>query len=531
MGLKPGEIFRNDYKVLQVIGKGGVSTVYKAEHLQSKQFVAIKLLHAGRAHDEELVRRFIREAQTTTRLDHPHAIHIWEWGIDQQDRPFMVIEFLAGETLARRIQKGNGLNYNNAVEIMDQICSAMQEAHSLGIIHRDLKPDNIMLTTHQGVDDWVKVCDFGIARLEPDADADESAVSQPTLTRAGAILGTPMYMSPEQLRGRKADARSDIYSLGCIMYEMLTGKPPFASKNTADIVVGHLNLLPEPPHKVRIDLAIPEALSAAVMRALAKNPWERPTTVQEFMASLRRAIEKPALPKSERPRPAPPPSPVVETPTPRGMVVDPMRRVCFKCKTVASGGNFRFCLKCGQDNTGKWLPYHSAARTSPPAVIPSLSQSELRRLLLWILLGLVLCWSGYGYLSRPAHLTGRFAGALSHPLFEDAAGLPPALERKLHSARLDMLTSQEGDNVHGMVGSSFGEGDLTGKMTQTSPMIVSYDLAGTIEKPDGRLDLEMTGSYDKLTRLYDWTVKAYFQSRAVKPISDQAKMTFTTVKD
>src|SRR5271170_3609582 len=172
LGLKPGEIFWNNYRVISVIGKGGVSTVYKAENLQNKQFVAIKLLHAQKTRDEELVRRFIRECQTTTKLDHPHAIHIWEWGIDQTERPFMIIEYLAGETLARRIQKSNGLNFNKALEIMDQVCAAIQEAHSLGIIHRDLKPDNIMLTTHQGVDDWVKVCDFGIAKLEPDMNEE-----------------------------------------------------------------------------------------------------------------------------------------------------------------------------------------------------------------------------------------------------------------------------------------------------------------------------------------------------------------------
>src|SRR5580658_6405708 len=111
LGLKPGEIFWNNYRVINVIGKGGVSTVYKAENVQTKQFVAIKLLHAQKTRDEELVRRFIREAQTTTMLDQPHAIHIWEWGIDQTERPFMIIEYLAGETLARRIQKSNGLNF------------------------------------------------------------------------------------------------------------------------------------------------------------------------------------------------------------------------------------------------------------------------------------------------------------------------------------------------------------------------------------------------------------------------------------
>ncbi|MBI4533483.1 MAG: serine/threonine protein kinase, partial [Candidatus Melainabacteria bacterium] len=152
VGLKPGEIFWNNYRVIGIIGKGGVSTVYKAENMQTKQLVAIKVLHAHKTHDEELVRRFVREAQTTSKLDEQHAIHIYEWGIDKSERPFMIMEYLSGETLTKRIQRGNGLNCGKAVEIMEQICSAVTAAHALGIIHRDLKPDNVMLITRDGLE-------------------------------------------------------------------------------------------------------------------------------------------------------------------------------------------------------------------------------------------------------------------------------------------------------------------------------------------------------------------------------------------
>lgn len=539
LGLKPGEIFWNNYRVISVIGKGGVSTVYKAENLQNKQYVAIKLLHAQKTRDVELVRRFIREAQTTTRLDHPHAIHIWEWGIDEGERPFMIIEYLSGETLAKRIQKSNGLNFNKALDIMEQVCAAIQEAHALGIIHRDLKPDNIMLTTHQGVDDWVKVCDFGIARLEPDATEETGMVTPATLTATGAILGTPMYMSPEQLRGRKADARSDIYSLGCIMYEMLTGKPPFNSKNTAEIVVGHLNQTPELPHRVRMDLSIPESLGTETMRALAKNPWERPTTVAEFIASLRRSVEK--APKSDlvlkdsgkdavSVAVAPTPYGMVSTPTPYGMVADPMRRVCPRCKAVASGGNLKFCLKCGQDNLGKWLPYHSAETKKGKRSAASRRKVSPARLTAIVLIGAVLCWMGYAWLSKPIALTGRFVGKLDHQLF-DSSDLPPVLGRMLRCSRIEMLLSEEGQVVHGLVKTPFGEDDISGKIDENNPMVVSYDLESKVKKMHGKLEMVINGSYIKLLGIYNWRLRASFEGYGVKPITDTAGITISPLKD
>jgi len=329
IGLKPGEVFWNNYRVINIVGRGGVSTVYKAENVQNKEIVAIKVLHTQKVRDEELVRRFVREAQNTMQLEEPHVVKIIEWGIDKLERPFMIMEFLSGETLSKRIERSRGLSFHKAVDIMEQVCSAIAEAHGKGIIHRDLKPENIMLTTAAGREDFVKVFDFGIAKKEP---KDENEEGQVALTKSGAILGTPQYMSPEQLRGKKADARSDIYALGIIMYEMITGRPPFYSKNTAEIVVGHLNVVPDSPSRVRIDMGIPEQLSDAILRALSKNPWERPTTVQEFRQSLQRAIERSA------------PSPVMqETPMPQAisrqsipqssvmptqMQGDPVRRVC-----------------------------------------------------------------------------------------------------------------------------------------------------------------------------------------------------------
>jgi serine/threonine protein kinase len=527
-GLKPGDIFWNNYRVIGVIGKGGVSTVYKAETVDNKQVVAIKVLHANRSKDEELVRRFVRECQTTTKLEHPHAIKILDWGIDDLERPFMIIEFLNGDTLSKRIQRSNGLHHQKAVEIMEQICSAIAEAHNLGIIHRDLKPENIMLTTHNGLEDWVKVVDFGIAKLETN-DNDPASVAQASLTRTGAILGTPLYMSPEQLRGRKADARSDIYALGVIMYEMLTGKPPFTSKNTAEIVVGHLNVIPELPTKIRMDLNIPTALSEATLRALAKNPWERPTTVQEFAGSLHKAIEKPDRPRQKANTP-PPSDPIPEaiiqaqtrTPTPHGMIVDPVKKVCPNCQSISEGANYRYCLKCGQDNTNKWLPYHRRKNERVHA-----RTSGLRRIAFLIVLGILSTWAVQSYLAHGTELTGRFEGTFDHPLFST----DKRSSKQLRISALQMLLSQHGDSVTGLITTKFGQDAVEGKVTQISPMILGYELSSSIQKPTGRLDLELAGTFDKVTKTEDWNYKAFFQGNQQKPLTDVGRLRFRQITD
>ncbi|MBI4532698.1 MAG: protein kinase, partial [Candidatus Melainabacteria bacterium] len=406
---------------------------------------------------------------------------------------------------------------------------AVAAAHALGIIHRDLKPDNIMLITHNGLEDFVKVVDFGIAKLEPLSD-DPDAVVQLSLTRTGAILGTPAYMSPEQLRGRKADARSDIYSLGIIMYEMLTGKPPFHSKNTAEVVVGHLNVKPEPPSSVRIDLGIPSSLDDVVLRALSKNPWERPTAVQEFCQALLKASDKkPQQPTiktvSSRPPIVAPSVPVLNQTT-----IDPVRKVCPSCKTVTSGANFRYCLKCGQDISTKWLPYHKgneprrASRNSDTA-------GATRRLVLLLVLAVVLVWAAKSYLYAPVELNGKFVGLLDHELLTNEKSLSRALTKKLRLSKVTLLLSQHGDTVSGLITTKFGQGTVDGKVLQLSPMLVSYELESSIHRSEGRLDIEMTGTFDKVLKSYKWVIKAFFQGPKTKPMAEFSPMTFQQIND
>lgn len=510
IGLKPGEIFWNNYRVINIVGRGGVSTVYKAENVNTKEIVAIKVLHTQKVHDEELVRRFVREAQNTMQLEEPHVVRIIEWGIDKLERPFMIMEFLSGETLSKRIERSRGLSFHKSVDIMEQVCSAIAEAHSKGIIHRDLKPENIMLTTAAGREDFVKVFDFGIAKKEPKDESDEGQVA---LTKSGAILGTPQYMSPEQLRGKKADARSDIYALGIIMYEMITGRPPFYSKNTAEIVVGHLNVVPDSPSRVRIDMGIPDQLSDAVLRALSKNPWERPTTVQEFRQSLQRAIE----------RSAPRPNPVIqETPMPQAisrqsiaqspvmpaqMAGDPVRRVCPNCKTLNTGANFRYCLKCGQDNMNRWLPYKEKKVGKDPTDLVS---SFLNIRILILILLLLVVFQGYQFIIKPVDLSGNYKATFDHQLFANNKDFSETLAKRLCFDKAEVVLSQDEDQLEGVISTKYGQGALKGTVTVVDPLIVAYEATCSIRRPEGRLDLEIKGSFNKLLRSELWRLSANF---------------------
>jgi serine/threonine protein kinase len=579
-GLKPGEIFWNNYRVISIIGRGGVSAVYKAENINNKEIVAIKILQAKRLSDEELVKRFVREAQTTTRLDHPNAIHIYEWGIDQFERPFMIMENLQGETLAKRIDRTKGLNYKKAIEIMEQICAAMSEAHSLGIVHRDLKPENIMLVNHNGVEDWVKVFDFGIARRDSLGGDEENGRADTDLTRVGAILGTPLYMAPEQLRGRKADQRSDIYALGIIMYEMLTGKHPFASKNTAEIVVGHLNSMPEMPHKVRIDLGIPESVSQIVMRAIAKNAWERPTTVQEFsnvlvkaQAQSKQAEKSGASSYDTSSRLQPPVSlggsmssagsmsnqphlgqphgqsqsnmgqshmsqshmsqphmsqPHSSSDSSRevtrdhfwgahdsGGGADPTRKVCPNCRAISSGSNFHYCLKCGAENTNRWLPY-----VEPSIKIKPTSSQGFRVVLAVLCVAIALIWVGFKNLSEPLDITGRYIAIFERPIFAKRKDFGPALTKRLRFSKMSVFFVQEGEHIRGFLNTDFGQDALNGWFVQKDSLTGQYEIYSIVKQPVGDLEIRMEGTSNRLFRSDNWLVHVTFVGRRIKDAED-----------
>lgn len=260
-----GVKLENKFLVLHPIGTGGMGKVYAAEQLNLQKPVAVKIIHRNLIQRDDQVQRFRREAFSASRLNHPHSIQILDFGQAPDGAHFIVMEKLDGVELSKVIREQFPLPYPRVVRILSQVLSVLHEAHDNKIIHRDLKPENIMLIRRAEEEDFVKVLDFGIAKLT------EIDPSMPALTQAGIVCGTPEYMSPEQARGKNLDSRTDIYSVGCILYEMLCGQVPFMANNYQAILGMHIREPAIPPSKLRPDLAIPARLEEIALTAMGKD--------------------------------------------------------------------------------------------------------------------------------------------------------------------------------------------------------------------------------------------------------------------
>ena len=268
------------YELDGVIGRGGMAEVYKARDLRLDRIVAIKTLRSDMARDPTFQARFRREAQSAASLNHPSVIAVYDTGEDVMGDtmiPYIVMEFVEGHTLRDLLRENRRLRPEKALEITDGILRALDYSHRGGIIHRDIKPANVMLTrAHE-----VKVMDFGIAR----AMADSAA----TMTQTAQVIGTAQYLSPEQARGERVDARSDLYSTGCVLYELLTGRPPFTGDSPVAIAYQHVREEPIPPSQV--DPEIPQWCDAIVLKAMAKDANMRYQSANEFRSDIQRAMQ------------------------------------------------------------------------------------------------------------------------------------------------------------------------------------------------------------------------------------------------
>jgi len=246
-----GLIIAKKYCILEKIGAGGMATVYRARHLAFNEIRAIKVVNQRLA-DENFLKRFKGEAIITRKLQHPNAVRVDDFDFTEDGRPFIVMEYVEGESLRKILKTQGPLGADRALRIARQVAEALKAAHALGIIHRDIKPDNVLLAEVGGQKDFVKVLDFGIAKVQEGAfEVSEGEDFAPT--QAGFVVGTPAYISPEQARGKKAgeiDGRADLYSLGVVVYEMLTGELPFHSDTSMVMILLHLHTPVTPSHKL-----------------------------------------------------------------------------------------------------------------------------------------------------------------------------------------------------------------------------------------------------------------------------------------
>lgn len=286
-GLQAGTVLADRYRIERLISRGGMGAVFEATQLGLDRSVAVKMLLPTLSRDETVQERFRREARSAATLRHPNIIQIFDYGISEHG-PYIVMEFARGKSLRAFLREGLP-TINQTVELMEQICSAIDSAHSAGIIHRDLKPDNIIIEQQASGNFSAKVLDFGIAKIR-EAQAEEIDTEVINLTGAN-IIGSPVYMSPEQSLGLELDARSDVYSLGIVLYEMLTGQTPFGNAPLGTILLHQINSRPQSVSSLRQDIS--PVIESIVMKALAKDRGYRFFSAEEFARALRLALDDP----------------------------------------------------------------------------------------------------------------------------------------------------------------------------------------------------------------------------------------------
>lgn len=277
-----GRTIADRYRIDQMIGRGGMGVVYRVEHVRIGKMMAMKLLHGELARDKDVVKRFRREADAVSKLDHRNTVQVFDFG-RSEGLMYLVMELLGGKDLGVIVEIERALPFERVARIAAQIAGSVAQAHARGIVHRDLKPENVRILSDATDPDFVKVMDFGLAKLRENEEASSASI-----TRAGLIVGTPYYMAPEQIRGEATDPRSDVYALGALMYKCLAGVPPFWAPTPVGVLTKHLTDAVVPPSvkTIRPDIPIPKEAEAIVMRAMEKDPRARQQSMEELRDEL-----------------------------------------------------------------------------------------------------------------------------------------------------------------------------------------------------------------------------------------------------
>ncbi|MBX9938349.1 MAG: protein kinase [Candidatus Obscuribacterales bacterium] len=276
-----GTVLGGRYEILDVIGDGAMGRVYLAKHQLMKRQVAVKMMHPQLVSGKAALKRFQKEAELASSLNHPNILTVYDFGVTEGGSPYLVMDYLQGRELLHILKDEKTLPVKRSLHIFKQVCTGLGHAHDKGVVHRDLKPSNIMLVRLDEDDNFVKILDFGIAKqLNP----SESSIDN--LTRTGEVFGTPHYMSPEQCRAQEVDGRADIYALGCVMYQTLTGELPITGGDLIECLYKHVNEMPRSFKFVAPDLELSPELEALVFKAMAKNPEDRFQTMLEFKAAM-----------------------------------------------------------------------------------------------------------------------------------------------------------------------------------------------------------------------------------------------------
>ncbi|HEY9733505.1 MAG TPA: protein kinase [Drouetiella sp.] len=288
------------YEAISILSKGGMGVIYKARHVMTGAKLAVKTLHVHLAHEPKHILRFEQEAKAASALKHPHLVVVHDFGLTPSNIPFLVMDLIEGTNLQEQIQNFGPLPVSRFCDIFTQASDALAHAHKRGVIHRDIKPANMILAAADDGRDFIRIVDFGIAKV-----IASDALTTQELTQTGDLVGSPLYMSPEQCMGTTLDARSDIYSLGCVMYEAITGKTPFLGSNSVQTIFKHIHEMPPRPSTLRTDILIPPAIEQTLFRTLQKDPAARYSSMDELRADLEYVQRQIAQPDPEtfiRPR-------------------------------------------------------------------------------------------------------------------------------------------------------------------------------------------------------------------------------------